>query len=870
MGPSQPYRLLLDVLRPAVWTVDSAGVVTDASPGTEELTGWPRAGAVGRPWSEVASDLQLACCDTFPFTLPPAAWTPVYREEAELTTHSGAVRYVGVTLHHLKGNTEHGARVLMEDLTAGRRAEASLSQSETRYAALFETLAAGVIVVDMHGRIVDLNATTGQIFGVARDELLGRPISDLVTWESLRALPPFAGPGLPEEGVALELECRRRGGTTFPVEAHLRVVTLGDERLVVAHVRDITEIRATQHELEQSQRFSQRILDATPHLVYIHDLNAQQTLYASPGALRQLGYSAEQIAGFGPLILDILTHPDDRDRCATHHTRCTQLADGEVVESTYRLQAADGQWRAFLSRDTAFERAPDGAVSLVLGTAEDVTDQLRAQASLRESNETAWALLNATHDIAALVDTDGNILGINEALARLLQKPVAELVGTQLGEWLGSHFLRLFQDRLQQTIAAAEPQRHEDDIRGRMYSNVWYPVIGSDGRVTRVAVFIHDVTESRREEAQQRLATVGHLAAGLAHEFNNILMSLMLAAETAASHHDADEYQRLTELVLRSSRRGADICKNLMAFARPRQPKRQPLRVEESIEGALALAARQLEAAGVTVAREYGAPATRVLGDPAQIEQVFLNLIINACHAMPEGGRLTIHTAYEPLASGAGTLRIEVADTGTGIPTEHLGRIFEPFFTTKGRLGQSDLPGTGLGLSVSHGIVTSHGGEITASSRAGAGSTFTLRFPAEAGTQPAPLAVTDPPLASPPPGLRVLLAEDEDDVRQVLAAMLASGGYQVTDVSTPTAAIVRLQEQRFDLVVTDLLMPEGGGRALLDWLRQQPDPPPVLVASGHEDPYLPAEAVAPLRVVTLAKPFLRDALLAAIGELLPH
>ena len=989
MGPSQPYRLLLDVLRPAVWTIDAAGMVTDASPGTEDLTDWPRPQVVGRPWAEVASELALSCCAEFSFALPPALWIPTFREEAELTTPGGAVRYVGVTVHHLKGRTQQGALVLMEDLTPGHRAEASLTESEQRYTALFDTLSAGVLVIDMHGRIVDSNAMAGQIFGYARDELLGRPISDLVSWESLRSLPPLGDSSLPEEGVTLELQCRRRGGEAFPVEAHLRVVLLGSERLVVAHARDIGDIRRTQRDLEQAQRFSQRILDATHHLVYIYDLRSQKTVYVSPGALRRLGYTAAEIANLGEGILDALIDPDDGGRCAAHWTACEQLADGELAESTFRLRATDGRLRVFLSRDSVFERSADGAARLVLGIAEDVTDQIvaeaslrvsnetawtllnattasavllddkgivlgvneamaqllhrpaeellatplvshlpeqgasltvermletvrtqearhyedqykgrhfssvfypiagtegevtrlaiymrdeteriRAEAALRLSNDTAWAMLNATHDIAALVDTSGDIIGINEAAAGLLQKPVSELVGTKLGGWLGSRLFGLYRTRLEETVASAEPRRFEDEIRGRRFSNVWYPVMGDEGKVTRVAVFIRDVTETRREEAQQRLATVGQLAAGLAHEFNNILMGLMLAAETALARRDQGEYERLAELVLRSSQRGADICRNLLAFARPREPRRQEVCVEDAIDGALALADRQLQAAGVTVVRDYGAADARLTGDPAQVEQVFLNLMINACHAMPEGGTLSLRTRFEPERADRGTLVAEVADTGSGIPAAYLDRIFEPFFTTKGRLGRSDVPGTGLGLSVSHGIVASHGGEITVRSEMGVGSTFALRFPAVQVAQAARVAAEADLPGGPPQALRVLLAEDEDDVRQVLAAMLASGGHRVTAVSTPTEAISRLQDESFDLVVTDLLMPQGGGKALLDWLRGQPAPPAVLIVSGHEYPHLSEEQTGPLRVQTLAKPFLRDTLLAAIEELL--
>lgn len=981
MGPSQPQGLPLEVPRPAVWTVDATGIVTDASPGTEELTEWPRPRVVGQAWAELVTALRLSCGARLCFSLLPSHWSPASCALSELTTRSGAVRQVSVTVHRLEGQTQDGAVVVMEELGPRHGAQASLTATEQHYA--------GLLVLDTQGRIVDANPTAAHMFSYPREELLGRPLSDLVTWESLRSLPAFEGLDLPEQGMTLELECRRGGDERLPVEMHLRSALLGEERLIVAHVRDMSEVRRAQLELAQARRFSQRILEATDHLVYIYDPRQQQTVYVSPGALRHLGYDSSELSLLGDDLLAALSHPDDRERCAAHRAACQNLADGEFAEITFRLRAANHQWRSFLSRERVFARASDDEVALLLGVAQDVTDRLqteaslrisnetawtllnattasavlldsegvvlgvneamarqlqrpaaalvgtalvshlpaegaqltasrirdtiasgearyyedsykqlhfssvfypivgpdgevtrlalymrddteriRAEADLRLSNDTAWALLNATHDTAALVDTSGNILGINEAAARLLQRPVSDLVGTRLGQWLGSRLFRLYQTRLEKTIAAAEPQRFEDEFRGRLYSNVWYPITGADNRVNRVAVFIRDVTEARQEEAQQRLATVGQLAAGLAHEFNNILMGLMVAAEAATTRQEHEEYERLAELVLRASQRGADICRNLLTFARPQEPQRQTVRIEDAIEGALGLAVPQLQASGVTVIRDYQASGIRMLGDPAQIEQVFLNLILNACHAMPQGGRLTIRTRFMPGEDDGGTLVAEVEDTGTGIPVAHINRIFEPFFTTKGRLGHSDVPGTGLGLSVSHGIVSSHGGVITVRSEFGVGSTFTLRFPALRVPQTTPAAPRTAPAGETPVGLRVLLAEDEEDVRQVLAAMLASGGHHVTTVGTPTDAIAELRAGKFDLVVTDLLMPEGGGTVLLDWLKQQTHAPPVLIASGYDYGGLSAIQSGPLRVQTLAKPFRRDALFAAITQLL--
>lgn len=736
MEPDTSCRALLDLLRPAVWTLDATGHVVAVSAGVEDLTGWPPEQMADRPWRDVAADLNLPDLTAHHFETPPATWPPLHRHEDEITTHAGGVRYASVSVVKVPEAAEPQWLVVMEDITANRRAADSLTDSELRYAALFENLVAGVVVADMNGRVLDANRTACEVLGYTRAELLELRLQQLATAETIRSLPDLNTPEMRTGGLSFEVVARRAGGDTFPAEIHVQLLTIAGQDLAVIHFRDVT---------------------------------ARQ----------------------------------------------------------------------------------------------------RAQMALQESNETAWAMLNATHDMAMLMDTQGIVLGANEAIARSLGTTVAELLGANGFALLPMPMRQYRWQRMQECITSGQPVHFEDERDGRHLTSSLYPIVGARGQVTRVAIFAQNVTERLHAEEAHRLATVGQLAAGLAHEFNNILAGLLLSAESASYHRENQEYERLTELVLRSSNRGAEICRNLMAFAKPRQPRRQAMYIEEAIEGALSLAARQLEAGGITVKRSYRSQGRRLLGDPAQLEQVFLNLIINACHAMPDGGVLTMETLFQEHPGEPGDIVAHVIDNGAGIPAENLPRVFEPFFTTKGRLGRSELPGTGLGLSVSLGIVKSHGGQISAQSVIDVGTTFTLRFGAceDAGveaTAPAEFRVN----GGLKPGLRVLLAEDEAEVRQSLAQILARDGYRVSAVASATEALTLLERESFDVVVTDLLMPGGGGKAVLLALERLPVQPPVLIITGHSMEL--SEEVAPSRmcVKRLLKPFIADEFRVALTDLL--
>jgi len=381
-----------------------------------------------------------------------------------------------------------------------------------------------------------------------------------------------------------------------------------------------------------------------------------------------------------------------------------------------------------------------------------------------------------------------------------------------------------------------------------------------------------DVTDRKRAEDAQRLAAVGQLAAGVAHEFNNLMAVMMLQGELAGESNTAEQYNALVEIVSMATVRGREICRDLTTFARPGEPKREPVQIETILENAMALTAHHIENAGIQVARDFNTTGQRVHADRQQLEQVFLNLLMNACHAMPAGGALTIKARYAPNGSDPGRIVVTVADTGTGISPDHLPHIFEPFFTTKGVLGESDTPGTGLGLSVSMGIVQAHGGAISVWSDIGRGTAFEVALPishvsaqsldARDRTHEAThqLCVDSP--------ARILVAEDMKGLSNLITAILTAGGHDVVQVAATGEALEALNADRFDLVITDLLMPGGGGNDVIAFTKELDEPPPVLVVTGVTAPGIEEQVVALGAVECVRKPFKRTDLIQAVARVL--
>jgi two-component system cell cycle sensor histidine kinase/response regulator CckA len=386
--------------------------------------------------------------------------------------------------------------------------------------------------------------------------------------------------------------------------------------------------------------------------------------------------------------------------------------------------------------------------------------------------------------------------------------------------------------------------------------------VGAPAAVLRLTDLRPERALQARLDQAQRLQAVGELAGGIAHDFNNLLTAIAGAAEDLGSHVLAAGQEDLAQ-IRGSAARGAALVRQLLAFGGQQTLQPRVLALNDAVRDAASLLARLL-GPGVVLTLALEEPGRMVKVDPTQLDQVLVNLAVNARDAMPGGGTLTIATGHrlllQPETADGQTLppgryaTLEVRDTGRGIPPEVLPRIFEPFFTTRRGAG-----GTGLGLSTVHGIVRQSGGFLSVRSTVGQGTVFCITLPrhenpiAAGAPTPAPAAN-----APPPDGKILLLVEDEPAVRRLAARALRRGGWEVVEAASGSEAL-DLPAATLALVVSDVIMPGLDGPALVRALRARQPGLPAILISGYADA---AQRLALARedISFLAKPF-------AMGEL---
>jgi len=379
------------------------------------------------------------------------------------------------------------------------------------------------------------------------------------------------------------------------------------------------------------------------------------------------------------------------------------------------------------------------------------------------------------------------------------------------------------------------------------------PIRDVGGSISHLAVIERDVTEQRTLEARLRqsdkMQALGTLAGGIAHDFNNLLTAILGSLELAAPKvADQPRVQRLIENARGAAERGASLTKRLLSFSRAHDLQARAVDVNALIVGMSDLFGRSL--GGLVTVRtdlEGGLPAVQV--DPEQLELAVLNLCINARDAMPEGGTITVATrrldiiADPEIADGA-YLGLSVTDEGTGIPEEILRRVCEPFFTTKA-VGQ----GTGLGLAMVFGLAQQSKGRLAIDSEVGRGTRVELALPFAAEAPQQALEVVG---VAPAAGrrARVLIVDDDPQVRHVTASFLTGFGHSTTEVGDGTSALQHLERDRCDIVVADLAMPGMSGVELAGAIRDRYPGLPVLILTGHADAmHIPED------LPVLAKPF---------------
>lgn len=841
---------------------EEGGEVLDVNPAFEALTGYSRAAG-----GEHLRGLELICDETDRAGAHEQllASGEIRQTPTRVRTAAGEVRQVLFSAARLLVGEKECLLIRMQDLTELRAAEASLRQRETYLRSLFRVAPIG-LAVGLNSVHHEANAAWCAITGYSQEELIG--VSADVFYaapEEAASTADAIATQVREQGAArVETRWRRRDGQMVDVLiCATRTDPEGDSESLTYAAVDITDRRRAEAALRESESFLRSLFRVAPIGLAV---GTERCFTEANDAFCTItGYGCEEILGSSARLF----FASDADYEAAKAEMVRELTAHGACQVEMRWQHKDGREIDVLLHATW--TYPEGNAQHLTYAVVDITDRRRAENALQESRRIAWTLLDATQDQALLLDPMGGVLGVNAGVVAALQRPAASLIGRSLADLLPpSRASR----RLTQIARAREqgtPLVENEELEGRALSVAVHPVVDEAGTVSALALFVRDITELRRAEDAQRFASLGQLAAGVAHEFNNLLCAIAMHASLAHQVRSAETLDNAYHNIREAATRGSAICDSLLGFARPLEPVYSVVSATAPLEAALALSKPQLTSGQVTVQREYDPQTPPLWADASQLEQVYLNLIVNACHAMPQGGKLLVRVrpdADDP----QGRVLVEVTDSGHGIAPEHLPHLFDPFFTTKGALGQSHIAGTGLGLSVSRGIVLAHGGAIRALNAPGGGATLELRLPAcppeclpealpESGE-----AAEETAAAEAVAGLRLLLAEDEPSIREVTAEFMTAVGVSVTVSGDADEAISLLRQRPFDLVVTDLMMP-GGGLSVVRTVASMSEAPALLVITGRLNSQLERELLAAGANGVLAKPFGPDELLQALQRL---
>lgn len=456
-------------------------------------------------------------------------------------------------------------------------------------------------------------------------------------------------------------------------------------------------------------------------------------------------------------------------------------------------------------------------------------DNLWLMNELREARQQLDNAIASSNDAFIIVSKEGKVLTWNPAAECIFGYPAEQVLDKPMDfEAIPSKELRALVQRLwEQVLKGAcvtideEPYTHPDGRR-LWLDGAGTPVFDAAGRPSGALFVVRDVTRERiikrQMEQTERLSALGQIVAGVAHELNNPLTSVIGFGQLLLSGPLSDEARKDVERIIVQARRMTRIVQNLLVFAREREPEWTSTDLNAVIRQVIEMREHELSVGNIQVELELAEDLPVIRADPYQLQQVFFNLVLNAEQAMTEahqGGRLTVRTQLTP---DKAWVRAEVIDDGPGIPPQNLKRIFDPFFTTK-EVGK----GTGLGLSVCYGIVEEHGGRIWAESEYGRGATFIVELPArpaeEIPSTPAPPAVVEKKV--PALSHRILVVDDEDTVTSMLQRVLPLWGYQVTVAEDGREALRRLAQEEYDLVLCDIRMPGLRGQDVMTILQEE-------------------------------------------------
>jgi len=745
----------------------------------------------------------------------------------------GYVRY-----EHLPLRTKDGQRVDTEFISNAYEVDGQKffqcnirditerKRSQEMYETILRTTIDGFWLADMEGRFLEVNDAYCRLTGYLREELLRMTIRDVeaieTPEETSRRIQKIQQVGYDR----FESRHRCKDGRVVDVEVSVSYLP-GDTGRMVVFVRDITGRKMAMEAIRLSEERYRSVVENANEAISVVQNGIIKLANAKVTEIT--GYTIEEL---NAMPAEMLIHPDDRERIMAYHA---ERMSGNTTPASYALRIIDRQGNTrWLERHVTTIIWEGKPAALVLDT--DVTERKQAERALQESEERYRLIAENTRDVIITADMDLKVTYISPSVRYLGDRTPEEVLATGLDKLLTPASLKEATKVLREELERArtqpvEPGRSrtlEMEVIRKDGSTLWAEarvsfLRNAEGQPVGLIGVLRDITERKRAEEERkqlelkaqiasRLASVGEMAAGVAHEINNPLTGIVGYAQLLASRQDLPEdVKKDLKIVNDGAQRVAGIVQRLLTFARQVKPERRQVNINQLIESTLALRTYSLRTSNIEVTTRLDPYLPDTIADPGQIQQVLLNLIVNAETAMKEvhrKRRLTITTR-----KADSIVEIKVKDNGHGIKPEIMDRIFDPFFTTR-PAGE----GTGLGLSLCYGIVTEHNGRIYAESKPGRGATFVVELPIVSEVaQPVQMPIDFRQKLT---GSRILVVDDEPVIRDFINQVLSWEGCEVDTAASAEEALQKIASQQYNLLLLDIKMPGMDGIELYNRVKR--------------------------------------------------
>ena len=808
-----------------------------------------------------------------------------------------------------------GAVGMLRDITESTRAEGELSRTRDHLDNIIESSLDCIVVSDNTGNVVRVNQAFLSRFGYTNEEVIGKHVmefapaeegvyksstGELITLdeEFLKRAKSEIYDRLFEDGKISNWEAYYicKDGTVVPVEQN--IVYLFDKNGGVTGslgvARDVTERKQAEEALKRSEEYLDNIIESSLDSI-ITTNNKGYVTRANKSFQKLLGYEKEEALGkhmaeFSPLETgtyesttgeSVTITKEQFDRIAT--TMILLARERQLSNFEFYLLRKDGKVIP-VEENIVYFYDKDGMVSGAVGVIRDITERKQAEREIKEGKEFLEKIIKGSKDGIIISDEMGTILSVNEAVEQMLDLSREEIVGRHTSELIvdedeKKRVLEKIGTMFETGFASYETRYKRRDgnyVAIECYSSL---IRDENGKVIAGLSIARDITDRQQMQHQlfqsEKLRSLGELAGGVAHDFNNILAAILgrvqllkmqfkPPAGITEKRKSMIDLIKSLEIIEKASFDGAETVRRIQEFSRKRVDDKEftPLNINELLENSLDFTRVRWKDNAESQGIKYNiqtaySPVPATVGSASELREVFTNLINNALDAMPGGGSIEVMTTVED-----DTISIDITDTGGGIPEEIRNRIFDPFFTTKG------VQSTGLGMSISYGIISRHKGTIAVKSAEGKGTTFTIKLPVVAKPLDKRELIKCVPVQT--RRARILVVEDEDEVRQLLSDILASEGHKVVAAANGSEGIEVFKQNTFDLVFSDLGMPDMSGWEVAGEIKSINSTVPVILVTGWNIEITNSENRTDSVDKIIQKPFEVKQVLRTVQEVMEH